>query len=288
VRTIFRWSIAHDVFGRFVVFPSRPYLRTRLRPSGLQQNCRARAFAAPVVRLVSLRTIAGTLAAVALLVSSIVAVPVIESGAYAQNVARAEPTDRFAEFIAEASDRFVVPARWIRAVIQVESGGDEHAMSSRGAMGLMQLMPGTWAKLSARHRLGLDPFDPHDNILAGAAYLKEMYDRFGTDGFLAAYNAGPLRYQQHLTIGRPLPPETLSYITVLAPMLTSGQRGHDVSRAGGVIPWQQSPLFIERVDAALTDDRSAPEVQRVFKSAARLIPGSSTLSPPPADLFVRR
>src|SRR5258708_34589023 len=97
----------------------------------------------------------------------------MESGTFAQTVARAEPTERFAEFITEASDRFVVPARWIRAVMQVESGGDEHAMSSRGAMGLMQLMPGTWVELSARHRLGLDPFDPHDNIFAGAARDKK-------------------------------------------------------------------------------------------------------------------
>jgi Transglycosylase SLT domain len=148
-------------------------------------------------------------------------------------------------------------------------------------------MPGTWVELSARHRFGLDPFDPHDNILAGAAYLKEMYDRFGSEGFLAAYHAGPLRYQQHLTTRRPLPPDTLAYITVLTPMLTSEQRGRDVPRAGSVIPWRQSPLFIERVDATLTDDRSAPQVQRIFKSTAQLIPGSSKLSLPPADLFVR-
>jgi hypothetical protein len=70
-------------------------------------------------------------------------------------------------------------------------------------------------------------------------------------------------------------------------MITSEQREHDVPRAGSVIPWRQSPLFIERRDDALTDDRSAPEAQRVFKSTARLIPGSSTLSPPPTDLFVR-
>jgi hypothetical protein len=114
-----------------------------------------------------------------------------------------------------------------------------------------------------------------------------MYDRFGSEGFLAAYHAGPLRYQQHLTTGRPLPPETLAYIAVLAPMLTSEQRGRDVPRAGSVIPWRQSPLFIERVDAALTDDRSAPEVQRKFKSTAGPPSGSSTLSPLPADLFVR-
>jgi hypothetical protein len=279
MRAIFRRSIAHGFLIRFGVLPSRLSRTTTLRPSSLQQHCHAKIFAASIV-CCALRAIAGAIAAAALLASWSV---VIQSGAYAQN----EPTVRFAGFIAEASDRFLVPARWISAVMQVESGGDVHATSPRGAMGLMQLMPGTWVELSARHGLGLDPFDPHDNILAGAAYLKEMYDRFGSAGFLAAYHAGPLRYQQHLTTGRPLPPETLAYITVLTPMLTSEQRGHDAPRAGSVVPWQQSPLFIERRDAALADNRSALEVQRVFKSTARLIPGSSTPSPPPAGLFVR-
>ena len=92
-------------------------------------------------------------------------------------------------------------------MMQVESGGDERATSPRGAMGLMQLMPGTWVELSVRYGLGLDPFDPSDNILAGTAYLKEMHDRFGSAGFLAAYHAGPARYEQHLATGQPLPPE---------------------------------------------------------------------------------
>jgi Transglycosylase SLT domain len=287
MRAIFCFSTAHGFFVRLGVFPSRLNRTITLRPSSLQQQCHARALAASIVCLGSLRAIAGTIAAVTPLASSIVALPVIASGAYAQNVMQAEPTDRFAGFIAEASDRFAVPARWIGAVIQVESGGDEHATSPRGAMGLMQLMPGTWVELSARHGLGLDPFDPHDNISAGAAYLKEMYDRFGSAGFLAAYNAGPLRYQQHLMTGRPLPQETLAYVAGLTPMLNSEQRGRDVPRAGSVIPWRQSPLIVERRDAALTGDRSALEVQRVSTSTTRLIPSSSTLSPPPADLFVR-
>ena len=75
-------------------------------------------------------------------------------------------------------------------------------------MGLMQIMPGTWAEFSDRYDLGNDPYDPHDNILAGTAYLREMHDRFGSAGFLAAYHAGPLRYEQHLLTGKPLPSET--------------------------------------------------------------------------------
>ena len=70
-------------------------------------------------------------------------------------------------------------------------------------MGLMQIMPDTWTELRTRHRLGRDPYDPRDNILAGAAYLREMHDRYGSPGFLAAYNAGPGRYEDYLA-GRPL------------------------------------------------------------------------------------
>jgi hypothetical protein len=289
MRAIFRRRIDHGFLVRFGVFPSRLNLTTTPRPSNWRQHFRARAFAASIVclGLGSHRAIADAIAAVTPLAFVIIALPVVESGAYAQHLMRAEPTDRFEGFVAEASDRFAIPARWIRAVMQVESGDDVHATSARGAMGLMQIMPGTWVELSARHGLGLDPFDPHDNILAGAAYLKEMYDRFGPAGFLAAYNAGPLRYQQHLTTGRPLPPETLAYITVLTPMLTSERRERDVPRAGSVIPWRQSPLFIERRDVALTDDQFTPKVRRVFKPSVLLIPGSSTLSPLSTHLFVR-
>ena len=76
--------------------------------------------------------------------------------------------------------------------MQAESGGDARALSPKGAMGLMQIMPGTWAELRLRYGLGADPYDPHDNITAGAAYLREMHDRYGEPGFLAAYNAGPV------------------------------------------------------------------------------------------------
>jgi soluble lytic murein transglycosylase-like protein len=146
--------------------------------------------------------------AIAPFVGQIAGSALFESSERAQTAGRSEGVDRFARIIDGASDRFAVPARWIRAVMQVESGGDEHAISSRGAMGLMRLMPGTWVELSVRHGLGLDPFDPRDNILAGSAYLKEMHDRFGSAGFLAAFHAGPARYEEHLATGQPLPPET--------------------------------------------------------------------------------
>jgi hypothetical protein len=88
-------------------------------------------------------------------------------------------------------------------------------------MGLMQLMPGTWRAMSARLGLDADPFDPRDNIMAGAFYLRLMYDRFGYPGLFAAYNAGPARYALYLSGRRALPAETLAYldaVTKLAPV----------------------------------------------------------------------
>ncbi|WP_245286579.1 lytic transglycosylase domain-containing protein [Bradyrhizobium sp. ARR65] len=168
---------------------------------------------------------------------------------HAQTAARSGAVDRFAKFIEEASRRFAVPAHWIRAVMQVESSGDQHAISSRGAMGLMQLMPGTWVELSVRYSLGLDPFDPRDNMMAGAAYLEEMHDRFRSAGFLAAYHAGPARYQQHLATGQPPPPETTAYVAAVTPLLDDRQSEHPAFRTKRAVPWQEAPLFVERVDA---------------------------------------
>ena len=79
-------------------------------------------------------------------------------------------------------------------------------------MGLMQLMPGTWEEMRRDHHLGTDPDDPRDNILAGTAYLRQLYDRFGYPGMFAAYNAGPARYARHLSTGRALPMETVAYL----------------------------------------------------------------------------
>jgi soluble lytic murein transglycosylase-like protein len=135
--------------------------------------------------------------------------------------ANASSIDRWQSLIAEASARFDVPAAWIERVIRAESGGHAEidgrpVTSAAGAMGLMQLMPSTWAALRTRLALGSDPYDPHDNILAGTLYLRLMYDRFGYPGLFAAYNAGPSRYVDHVTQGRPLPRETRAYLAAVA------------------------------------------------------------------------
>lgn len=125
-------------------------------------------------------------------------------------------------YIAEASARFGVPTTWIEAVMQAESRGrttlnGRAIRSAAGAIGLMQLMPATWAAMRARLGLGTDPDDPRDNIFAGTFYLRLMYDRFGYPGLFAAYNAGPGRYAEHLAGGRALPSETIGYIASVAP-----------------------------------------------------------------------
>jgi soluble lytic murein transglycosylase-like protein len=131
--------------------------------------------------------------------------------------AAADPLDRWRVEIAEASARFGVPVAWIERVMRAESGGQtmlggRPITSHAGAMGLMQLMPATWTAMRAAHGLGSNPHDPHDNILAGTAYLRTMYDRFGYPGLFAAYNAGPGRYAAHLASGRALPGETRAYL----------------------------------------------------------------------------
>lgn len=127
----------------------------------------------------------------------------------------------FAPHVRDASRRFGLPEAWIYAVIRVESAGRIRAVSPAGAMGLMQLMPGTWARQRARFALGTDPFDPRDNIMAGTSYLREMYDRYGAAGFLAAYNAGPGRFEEWRDKGRPLPRETRRYVASIALLLRS-------------------------------------------------------------------
>ncbi|GAD60504.1 lytic transglycosylase domain-containing protein [Brevundimonas abyssalis] len=169
----------------------------------------------------------------------------------AEAVAASPRVEHWRPYIREASERFGVSEAWIAAVMQAESGGrttlnGRPITSHAGAMGLMQVMPGTWAELRREHGFGPDPHNPRDNIMAGAAYLKAMHDRFGYPGLFAAYNAGPGRYAEHLRTGRPLPAETRAYIAQLArtpadaampPAILSGTRlFFTVSNGSGPLP----------------------------------------------------
>ena len=130
--------------------------------------------------------------------------------------AKADEVARWRPMIEEASTRFGIPTSWIERVMRAESRGyttvnGRPIRSRAGAMGLMQLMPATWADMRARLALGLNPDDPRDNILAGTFFLRLMYDRFGYPGLFGAYNAGPGAYASYLAGKRRLPGETVAY-----------------------------------------------------------------------------
>ena len=193
----------------------------------------------------------------------------------------------FAVFVTEAAQRFSIPESWIRAVMRVESFGDARAVSPKGAIGLMQVMPNTYAELRVRHRLGADPCDPHDNILAGVAYLREMLDRYGSPGFLAAYNAGPARYDEHLMKGRPLPAETQDYVAKLAPMIGVQQGEDQKGAAFDLFAWLHAALFPPRADAYPGAVLLAVRAQPDRSPAVRRVVDLSALAPSSEGLFVR-
>ncbi|TIX93091.1 lytic transglycosylase domain-containing protein [Rhizobium sp. P44RR-XXIV] len=196
--------------------------------------------------------------------------------------------DSYTVHLVEASRRFGMPVHWIRAIMRAESADNPRAISSAGAIGLMQVMPDTWTELRARYGLGGDPFDPHDNILAGAAYLRELYNRYGTPGFLAAYNAGPKRYEASLN-GRPLPAETRAYVATLGPIIDSKISASAIIVAAADAPTSgRASHFIRQPDngsgptflpaGRLSND--APTISKVHDLSA-IVPQSS-------ELFVER
>lgn len=196
--------------------------------------------------------------------------------------------DLYAEHIADASRRFNIPAAWIRAVMRVESTNNPRALSPKGAIGLMQIMPATWRELRIRYGLGADPYNPRDNILAGAAYLREMHDRFGSPGFFAAYNAGLERYAQHLATGEVLPSETQNYVAILAPVIEGMQPERMPARADSAPLWRSASLFAAPIDRRLNDPRSASALLPAHTSRDTTIVDLSALVPPSNGLFVRR
>ncbi len=162
-------------------------------------------------------------------------------------------------------------------------------MSSAGALGLMQIMPGTWEELRGRWPLGQDPFDPRDNILAGTAYLREMHDRFGSPGFLAAYNAGPARYEGYLA-GHPLPAETFAYVATLSTLINGDSLTERASTpvAPGdaeTLPWRRSPLFVRA--PAGTEPTSSERDNRAAEERS-VMPDDVAVTPRSNGLFTAR
>ncbi|MCK1744829.1 lytic transglycosylase domain-containing protein [Bradyrhizobium sp. 139] len=193
-------------------------------------------------------------------------------------------SNQFGVFVDEASERFSVPVNWIGSVINVESAGEVHARSPKGAMGLMQIMPATWAELRERYNLGSDPYDSRDNILAGTAYLRELLDRYGSPGVFAAYNAGPARYEEHLA-GGSLPNETRAYVAKLATLL-----GIEL-RATWTTSRQLSTaatLFVARSDLMKTRDRLPALIPSSGATTAISMHEVSRMVPRSIGVFVPR
>jgi hypothetical protein len=240
--------------------------------------------------MASLRSLKTTLCVVLILAASMLLSGSAHAGRVSSAAHRATglTVDPLAVFVTEASKRFAVPEHWIRAIMRVESAGEVRARSRKGAMGLMQMMPGTWTDLRARYGLGADPYDPRDNILAGAAYIRELYQRFGAPGFLAAYNAGPGRYENHLATGRPLADETQGYVVKLAPTMESEQTGGKLIAAAKSSALARSPLFAMRIASYATVDRSSPGARPDRQLSVRAVVDLSALVPQSGNLFVRR
>ena len=164
--------------------------------------------------------------------------------------------DPWGPYIVEAAGKYDVPEKWVREVMRQESGGRLYEngtliTSHAGAMGLMQVMPATFDELRARYGLGDDPYDPHDNIMAGTAYLRELYDVYGSPGFLAAYNAGPGRLEDYLIRRRGLPDETRRYVARVGAAIGDTKP----ERITGAPQFAQLPI---NIPAGPRNPRSAP------------------------------
>lgn len=214
--------------------------------------------------------------------------PLADDQSSARSVVAVASPDPLAGHIAEAAKRFAIPERWIRAVMQAESDHDPNAISPKGAMGLMQITPATWQEMRIRHGLGDDPYDPRDNVLAGAAYLAELHDLYGSPGFLAAYNAGPGRYEKHLVTGNPLPAETVAYMAKIVPQIdTDAAVAWRTADRPTRSEWSVAPLFIARAPVPAGGDETAADRPSGRPSSAGTITDLSALAPPSDGLFVR-
>jgi hypothetical protein len=216
-----------------------------------------------------------------------VAIPAM---ALAQPLPVVQPSshDPYGDHIAEAAQRFELPAAWIRAVMRLESDGDPRARSPKGAIGLMQIMPETWAELRARYRLGDDPYDPHDNIVAGAAYIRELFDRYGSPAWIAAYNAGPGRYEEALK-GRPLPPETRAYVATLAPNISDSESpGAVMVASADPLSWTRAPLFVTQPLGNATVPPVQSDEHKGDARKAVVVRDLSAIVPQSVSLFVVR
>ena len=224
-------------------------------------------------------------------VGALVATCVIDRDARSQPLSETSSavSDHLNSFIAEASERFGIPAAWIRAILRVEGGEDTRVGSRKGAIALMQLPPEMWTELRLRYALGDEPSDPRDSILAGTAHLREMYDRYGSKGFVAAYHVGATRYDEHLRTGSPLPLETQAYVAVLAPLIE--HRLNDLAGSTArakVTSWRKAPLFVAQPKRGSSNNPSASSMPTEHFPPSQPDADQPAFAPHSSGLFVRR
>jgi membrane-bound lytic murein transglycosylase B len=170
---------------------------------------------------------------------------------------------RWKPLVAQASHRVGVPVAWINAVMRVETGGrimltDEQPMiSPKGALGLMQVLPQTYQDMRVQYNLGPNPFDPKDNINAGAGYLRWLRAKYGYPTMFAAYNAGPGEVDGVLGGDKRLPAETRAYVVRVGNILgkSGGPDGNFIDAARFTRPDGATvlvdPLAVSSVRAAI-------------------------------------
>jgi hypothetical protein len=190
------------------------------------------------------------------------------------------PVERWRDTIDRTAARVGVPAEWIANVMRAESNGQavvhgRGIRSAKGAIGLMQIMPATWKMLRAAHHLGPDPDNPDDNVMAGATYLRTLYERFGYPALFAAYHAGPARYQAFLSGRVGLPSATMVYTRLVLVGLDGGSRRTAELRAGrdAVLPSTPQPtLFVGLsgpANSSTDDDGSGEGAPSIGSSCKR-------------------
>lgn len=160
-------------------------------------------------------------------------------------IVRKAPPAEIAQIVADASKANNIDPLLVHSVIQVESNYNTYAISTAGARGLMQLMPGTARDLGVTNS-----FDPRQNIEAGVKYLKKLKDQYQDDRLaLAAYNAGPGSVQKYKTV--PPYPETRDYVQRV------GERYEDARKAAGIAPavalQPEQPQELPQVPAVLSE-----------------------------------
>lgn len=257
------------------------------RPAGRRECASSLTAASTAARCRSARIMLSAVVALAIATSAIVREASCAPLSVTQELSSVG--DHLDGFTAEASERFAIPAAWIRAIMRVQCGGDARIAPRRGAIGLVQLMPETWAELRTRYALGDDPLDPRDNVLAGAAHLREMYDRYGSKRFLATYIMGSTRYDEHLKTGAPLRPEKRAYVDALARLIEPGLKDVVGSTArSNVTSWRKAPLFVAQTERGSSDKSLAPTVPAGRSSKFQTSADLSALAPRSDGLFARR